>query len=429
MISGIMLEQFFVDNTVSKSTINLKDLISHDQNSIQNESLSGFYLLFNQILQNLLNGRQESLDKAAPVPGNKGILIDTNINHFEKSNQEWILDINFLGNKSTFNAITFSNNKGENNRLFNHTLKTTDEEMLVPKGLIFGKHLQGRGDIKDKNFKILNILDSKSNKKDVELSNKDLKISKNPHRIDISKLLSGEAKRLHPEKIVNKKPTIAVEGKIQSDIFQSKGDNIMEEKNDTNSIVRQVILNTENGNKENDSYGMTAKKEGVAKVHDLKVKPDNVHLFQNGGERLNFKVENNNTMQRHVGTDIGLNRLQEVEIVKDTPKPQSLNLVLETEGLGKIALRVAVHNHLVRADFVAEHINSIIHIQSNLSDLFSSLYREGLMPEDFSFYLGDNNRESHKDQYKDRTVASMDESKLKIKEGIRNQLYNVSIKV
>jgi len=142
-----------------------------------------------------------------------------------------------------------------------------------------------------------------------------------------------------------------------------------------------------------------------------------------------LKVENNNNlMQKISNRDIVLNRFQEIEVVKDSPKPQSINLVLETEGLGKISLRVAVHNNLVRADFVAHHINSIVQIQSNLSDLFASLYREGLMPDDFSFYLGDNARENHKDQYKDRTEASMNEERLTIKEGLKSHLYNVSIK-
>ncbi len=70
----------------------------------------------------------------------------------------------------------------------------------------------------------------------------------------------------------------------------------------------------------------------------------------------------------------------------------AINLTIESEGLGKIALHVSVNNHHVRADFIADHIKSLMEIQSNLPDLFSSLHREGLTPGDFNFMLKDQTR-------------------------------------
>ena len=433
MISGVTLKQFFADsNNTINNTFNLKEFISGTQNSTPSDSMPGVYLLFSQILQNLL--------------ADKAMSVNNDLDHQERYNEEWIKYINLMGkgDREEFNSIVFLNSKGRNNSLFSNISKDTviktslDERALLSKELVSEKGFQGKGaavkDEKGKNLSILNILDTTRNIKDrdIEISNKGWRINRNPHKNEFSDLLSGKHEKISDELLVNKnpdnKPAISVESKEQADIFQSKGKEVKEVKDNADNMIRQIVIDAENGNGENDAQEDFIRKDDVTKVHKKKTKLDTSHIFHNSSERASSKVENNSIMQKQISKETGLNRLQEVEVVKDTPRPQSLNLVLETEGLGKIVLRVAVHNNLVRADFVANHINSIIHIQSNISDLFASLYREGLMPEDFSFYLGDNGRENHKDQYKESSEASMSEKGLKIKESIRNHLYNVSIK-
>lgn len=448
MISGVILKQFFAENnnTILNNTFNLKEFIGGTQNSTQSDSLPGIYLLFSQILQNLLADKTISQDSAVPFQEDKTMSVDNSLDHLERKNEEWIkyINVNLMGknNRKEFNSITSFDIEGGNNRLLgnNIVIKTShDEKDLVPKGQTQEKGFHDRGTAvkneKERNLSILDILDTTRNKKDkdIEGNNKEWRISRNPHRIEFSDLFSGKHEKVPDEVVVNKninnKPPISVNREVQSDIFQSKDKDMKEVKDNADNMIRQIVIDTENSDREKDAQESFIRKNDITKVHKARTKLENSHIFQNTSERVNFKVENNSIIQKQVGKDTGLNRLQEVEVVKDnTPKSQSLNLVLETEGLGKVALKVAVHNNLVRADFVANHINSIIHIQSNLSDLFASLYREGLMPEDFSFYLGDNGRENHKNQYKDNSETSMNEMGLKIKKGFRNHLYNVSIK-
>ncbi len=146
--------------------------------------------------------------------------------------------------------------------------------------------------------------------------------------------------------------------------------------------------------------------EAEPKTVRLQTHSNTSQIGQDSDGRLHFRTETNNTMTRHVSPDTTLKRIHHLENIKGAPRPQSINLMVESEGLGKIALRVAVHNHLVRADFVVDHMNSLAQIQSGLSDLFSSLYREGLMPEDFSFYLGQNNRDPQGEPDKEAPVPT-----------------------
>ncbi len=108
-------------------------------------------------------------------------------------------------------------------------------------------------------------------------------------------------------------------------------------------------------------------------------------------------------------------------------RSSSIDLSIEPHGLGKIDIRVSLHDGEVRAEFAIEKMKSLIEIQGNMSQLYDSLTKGGLTPGGFSLFLKDReHRRGTRPQGGEKEIHLAEPVK---KAGKTHKLYTVSIRV
>ncbi|NOY65759.1 MAG: hypothetical protein GXO97_10270 [Nitrospirae bacterium] len=231
MIPGTFLEQFFTANNspVLSNSLNLKAPVRDDYKPMQGESVPGLYLLFNQILQNLLSGNSSVREQALSLDEGKPLVSDTIQPLAEMNNKELTLSINLLGggNMAVPDSAGSTERETPGNRLPELHLKP-DGRVSFQMVRVSEKHMQSS--VRDvKSAKAIEsdfpgLLGTTAGNEGIQADGKEVNLNGNMYGPGVADLLPQDSTDKKITGRHDNKSAHTVDKKIPPDILQDKGE-------------------------------------------------------------------------------------------------------------------------------------------------------------------------------------------------------------